>query len=265
MGDRAGTGGDRGRTRRFHILERFRRTVTLFCFMPRSKLVVAVGSPHHTTQRGNGRQEVFLHDGLRRVYLDLLGEHAARNQLRILAYCLMSNHVHVVAVPESDRSLANAFRHAHARFSQYWNTEFHRSGHLWQNRFYSCPVEEGAAWRVIRYVEQNPVRAGLAARAVEYAWSSARGHVGTEQQPILDESWWAERWRAEAWRAVLEEADEEAGAIRLATFSGRPYGSKDYVRSLEQALGRKLEWQKGGRPRKQPKEDEQLKLWAAGS
>jgi putative transposase len=150
----------------------------------------------------------------------------------------MSNHVHVVALPESDRSLANTFRHAHARFSQYWNTEFHRTGHLWQNRFYSCPVEESAAWRVIRYVEQNPVRAGLVARATDYAWSSARAHVGMERQSLLNGGWWNQRWTVRAWSAVLEEGDEEGAAIRLATYSGRPYGSQGFVRGLEAALGR---------------------------
>ena len=220
--------------------------------MPRSKRVVVVGAPHHITQRGNDRQDVFVSDGLRRVYLELLAEHAARNSLRIMAYCLMTNHVHLLAVPESERSLANTFRHAHARFSQYWNTEFHRSGHLWQNRYYSCPVEETAAWHVIRYVEQNPVRAGIVEQAGAYAWSSARAHVGLEGSPVLDGEWWNERWSGEAWAAVLEEADEEAAGIRLATYSGRPYGSGDFVRALERELGWRLERRKGGRPRKEP-------------
>jgi putative transposase len=232
--------------------------------MPRAKRVVAVGLPHHVTQRGNGRQDVFLSDGLRRVYLELLAEHAARNGLRVLAYSLMTNHVHLVAIPESERSLANTFRHAHSRFSQYWNTEFHRIGHLWQNRFYSCPVEETAAWRVIRYVEQNPVRAGIVGQAAAYAWSSARTHAGLEASALLDGAWWSERWSAKAWAAVLQEGDEEAAAIRMATYSGRPYGGADFVRGLEQKLGRRLERRTGGRPRKEPLDSAQLALWAAG-
>lgn len=100
--------------------------------MPRARRVVAVGAAHHITQRGNARQDVFLNDAVQRVYLQLIAEHASQNHLRILAYCLMTNHVHLVAVPESDRALANTFRHAHARFAQFWNTAFHRNGHLWQ-------------------------------------------------------------------------------------------------------------------------------------
>jgi putative transposase len=232
--------------------------------MPRSKRVVAVGSPHHVTQRGNGRQDVFLSDDLRRVCLELLAEHAAKNGLRVLAYCLMTNHVHLVAIPEWEGSLANTFRHAHARFSQYWNTAFDRTGHLWKNRFYSWPVEETAAWRVIRYVEQNPVRAGIVERAAAYGWSSAPAHVGVGRAPVLDGGWWKQRWTAETWAAVLEEGDEEEAAIRLATYSGRPYGSADFARGLERELGRRLERRKGGRPRKEPVDAAQMALWVAG-
>lgn len=146
----------------------------------------AVGAAHHVTQRGNGRQDVFLNDSLRRVYVELLSEHASRNRLRVLAYFLMSNHVHLVVVPEAAFSLANTFRRAHGRFSQYWNTEFQRVGHLWQNRFYSCPIETSRVWRVVRYVEQNPVRAGMVETALEYSWSSAGPRVGTGASLVLD-------------------------------------------------------------------------------
>lgn len=226
--------------------------------------MVAVGAAHHVTQRGNGRQDVFVNDGLRRVYLDLLAEHAARNGVHVAAYCLMTNHVHLVVVPESERSLANMFRHAHGRFSQYWNTAFHRIGHVWQNRFYSCPVEEAAEWIVIRYVEQNPVRAGMAETAAEYGWSSARAHTGLETSPLLDRGRWERRWTADSWKAVLEESDEEAAPIRLATYSGRPYGSDAFVRALETLLGRQLGRRKGGRPSKQSEESDQMGLWDAG-
>jgi putative transposase len=90
--------------------------------MPRFQRVVAVGSPHHVTQRGNGRQDVFLSDELRRVYLELAAEHAAQNGLRVLAYCLMTNHVDLVAIPESQRSLANTFLNIRRwRMNGMWN------------------------------------------------------------------------------------------------------------------------------------------------
>ena len=231
--------------------------------MPRTKRVVAVGVPHHVTQRGNARQDVFLNDNLCCAYLELLAEHAQRNRLRILAYCLMTNHVHLVVVPETEHSLANTFRHAHGRFAQYGNTGFHRNGHMWQNRFYSCPVEESRVWRVIRYVEQNPVRAGMIETAATYPWSSAPAHVGAGTSLGLDFDWWHRRWTAASWATILRDADDEAAAIRLATYSGRPYGSGSFVRGLETELGRKLERRKGGRPRKGIRQTTQMQLWRA--
>jgi len=172
--------------------------------MPREPRVVAIGLPHHITQRGNSRQDVFTTDVLRRAYLQLLSEHAAGNGLRLLAYCLMTNHVHIVAVPGTGASMANTFRHAHGRFSQYWNTEQKRTGHLWQN-------SAGA---------------------------------------MLDMEWWQRRWTAEAWRGVLlerAESEQELRAIRRATYTGRPLGSKPFVAGLEKKLGRILEVRAGGR------------------
>jgi putative transposase len=220
--------------------------------------VVAVGVPHHITQRGNARQDIFVNDSVCRVYLNLLREHARVNHLRILAYCLMTNHAHIVAVPEHDASLANTFRHAHARFAQYWNTQFHRDGHLWQNRFYSCPVEDAALWRVIAYVERNPLRARIVPQASDYPWSSAPAHLGGHDPAgLLDLAWWSECWEPAEWQAILAEAiPENAGAgdeilaIRRATYTGRPFGSDAFVEELGRRLGRRLDRQKGGRPRK---------------
>jgi putative transposase len=236
--------------------------------MPREPRVVVPGLPHHITQRGNARQDVFVKDSLRRAYLELLAEHANANQLRIISYCVMTNHVHVVAIPETDASMANAFRHAHGRFSQYWNTEQRRSGHVWQNRYYSCPVEDAALDRVIAYVETNPVRARMVARAEDFAWSSARAHVGgTDEEVLVALEWWQQRWTAPEWVAFLEQwagAPAELKAIREATYTGRPLGSKRFVAELEQKLGRRLEARLGGRPKHESgAEENQLALWSS--
>jgi putative transposase len=227
--------------------------------------VVAIGLPHHITQRGNARQDVFTTDALRRAYLRLLSEHAAGNGLRLLAYCLMTNHVHVVAVPEGSSSMANTFRHAHGRFSQYWNTEQNRTGHLWQNRYYSCPVEELVGGRVIAYVENNPVRAGMVERAEDFEWSSAGAHLGRNSAgAMLDMEWWQMRWTAEEWRGVLErtELQQELHTIRRATYTGHPLGSKQFVARLEEKLGRTLEVRAPGRPKQIVERcADQLQLW----
>ena len=111
--------------------------------------VVAVGVPHHITQRGVDRHVIFTSDQARNVYLALLKEHAKHHGLSILGYCLMTNHVHLLAIPEHPDSMAATFRYAHGRFAHYVNAGQCRSGHFWQNRFYSCPIEESAAGAVL--------------------------------------------------------------------------------------------------------------------
>jgi putative transposase len=236
--------------------------------MPREPRVVAVGEPHHITQRGNARQDVFLTDPIRRAYLQLLAEHAAASRLRILAYCLMTNHVHLVATPETENAMANTFRHAHGRFSQYWNTERHRTGHLWQNRFYSCPLEDAIAGKVIAYVEMNPVRAGMVRRAQDFEWSSAAAHTGLiAAERILDQEWWQPRWSPVEWGAILAEkgvSEDELREIRRATYTGRPFGSKHFTAELEARLGRVLGLRPGGKAKRASDHDgDQLGLWAA--
>jgi putative transposase len=234
--------------------------------MPREPRVVVTGLAHHITQRGNARQDVFTTDSLRGTYLALLGEHAKANRLHVISYCLMTNHVHIVAVPETDGAMANTFRHAHGRFSQYWNAEERRTGHLWQNRYYSCPVEELVLDRVIAYVENNPVRAAMVRQAEDFEWSSARAHLGcSESNGILDREWWDARWTAAEWRRFLSQSicsDDELTAIRNATYTGRPLGSREFVVGLEKKLGRRLEVRAVGRPKRDEDRKDQLSLWS---
>ncbi len=233
--------------------------------MARMSRVVAVGLPHHVTQRGNGRRDVFLTDALRRIYLDLLHQHASHYRLRILAYCLMTNHVHLVVLPETSQSMAGTLRHAHARFAQLWNTERGSVGHMWQNRYYSCPLQAPRVWNVIRYVELNPVRAGMVSAAQDYPWSSAAAHgSGVDPWGVLDMDWWRREWTEGDWMAALGVDPETAAvdAIRRATYTGRPLGDSEFIATLERDLGRKLEARRGGRPRKMPGDGAQLSLSA---
>jgi len=129
--------------------------------VPRLARIVLPGVPHHITQRGNNRQDVFFVDDDRRAYLDLLGQHAERFGLKVLGYCLMANHVHLIATPSAEESLAKAVGRTHFGYTQYVNRHHRRSGHLWQNRFYSCALDEVHLWRAMRYTERNPVRGKL--------------------------------------------------------------------------------------------------------
>lgn len=216
--------------------------------MPRFARAVAVGVAHHITQRGIDQQRVFFTDADRRTYLECLATYAAQARARILAYCLMGNHIHLVAIPEEPHSFATALRRAHSRFALYLNTRRHRVGHLFQNRFYSCALDQRHLWVALRYVERNPVRANLVARPEEYEWSSAAAHLGTELTPEwLDRDFHAQAGGPERWAGLLAEPDE-LNAIRTlqrGTFSGRPVGDAEFVALLEQQLGRPLASRQG--------------------
>jgi putative transposase len=146
--------------------------------MPRSARVVFEGVVHHITQRGNYRQNIFEDSADRKKYIEFVSEYSRKYQMKIYAYCLMTNHVHFLAAPLRRDSLAMTFKYANMRYSSYFNKKNRRSGHLWQGRFYSCPLHHDHALEALRYVERNPVRAKMVRFPWEYEWSSAREHVG---------------------------------------------------------------------------------------
>jgi REP element-mobilizing transposase RayT len=121
--------------------------------MGRLARVVATDVPHHLTQRGNGRRFVLDCDADRSVYLNLLRENAALYKVSVIGYCLMSNHIHLIAVPGTADGLAQALKHAHGRYASYWNAAHQSSGHVWQGRYYSCPLDEAHLWEALRYTE----------------------------------------------------------------------------------------------------------------
>ena len=223
--------------------------------MPRSARAVAVDTPHHVTQRGNGRQDVFFTERDREVYLDAFFDYAARYSVRVWGYCLMSNHVHFVVVPERERSLARVFGRTHSDYARYANLVQRSCGHFWQARFYSCALDEGHVWKALAYVERNPVRAGMVDKAEEYAWSTAAAHIredALDGRLELDE--WRRHYSGERWGEALrigveDEAMEER--IREATQRGCPLGSDAFVERIGRALGRDLRLRPPGRPPKQ--------------
>jgi putative transposase len=221
--------GNRGQTERF--LEMIRPLFPLSIFMARLSRVVAVDTPHHITQRGNARQYVLETDADRPVYLDLLRRNCRLEHLSLLGYCLMSNHVHLIAVPERDDSLRLALKHTHGRYAAYFNARCASSGHVWQGRYYSCPLDPPHLWAALRYTELNPVRAGIVAAPAAYPWSSAAAHRDDCADDALDMQPWRREWTPAAWRAYLDAAVAplEADAIRRSTHTGRPLGGPDFV------------------------------------
>ena len=182
--------------------------------------------------------------------------------LEIVAYCLMDNHVHLVAIPHEEEALAQAIGRTHFRYTQYINRFHQRSGHLWQGRFYSCALDGRHLWPALKYVELNPVRAKLCRRAWEYAWSSAAAHTNEKaESKLLNLPRWCKQISANQWRKELAEGltDEEIAQIRLRTHTGRPLGSDGFLSKLETLLGRRVRPLPVGRPKKMPESDRKVK------
>ena len=222
--------------------------------MARVARVVAEGYPHHITQRGNNRQVVFNDDEDRQEYLSLIKSHSKKYNLDILAYCLMKNHIHFIAVPNAPDSLAKTFNFAHMRYSQYYNKRNGMCGHLWQGRFYSCAMDEKGVYACARYIENNPVRANVAHEVCAYEWSSARVHCGIDKKDefgvnrlfdYIDGS-------CESWKKFIQEKENrgEMERIKTHTMKGLPIGEEGFIKKLENKLSRVLKVVPRGRPKK---------------
>jgi len=220
--------------------------------MPRMPRAVLVDIPHHVTQRGVDRRQVFSSDTDFEVYLSLIRTAAPRFGTDLLGYCLMPNHVHWVVTPQHPLSLARTFGEAHGRYALYANAKRARSGHFWQNRFFSCALDRAHLWTALRYVERNPVRAEMIDCADRYQWSSASVHSGV-QSPVawLLEEPMRSTFSPEQWAVFLKADCIGAAEIELRnnTYTGRPAASPEFIEWAESTLGRKLTASKGGRPR----------------
>ena len=218
--------------------------------MPRRNRCIVPGLPCHVTQRGVNRCETFSSVQDRQAYLRLVRENMQDAHTRILGWCVMTNHVHLVAIPERDDSLAILLRRVHGRYAQYYNTHFGRTGHLWQSRFFACVLGPEHLWTALAYVDRNPLRAGMVRDAADYRWSSAAAHLsGVDGDGLLDTGWWREMGRGVDWATALEDENQEStAALRNCTYAGRPYGSESLVRELAKRFGRC--WTRG-RPTKE--------------
>ena len=212
--------------------------------MGRIARVVMPGWPHHVTQRGNHRQIVFRNDHDREVYLELLSKHKRNYHLDLIGFCLMPNHVHEIPIPEFDTSLAKGIGRTNNDYSRWFNIQCNQTGHLWQARFYSCPIELESLANVLAYVELNPVRAGLIERPEDWKWSSAQAHLtGVDKTGLLDMKWWQSHFTPDSWADFLQQKLQDDALnhrIRTATQTGRPFASKEGLRQIELLLNRSL-------------------------
>lgn len=222
--------------------------------MARLARLVVPGMPHHVTQRGNGRARTFFEDDDYALYQHLLNEAATKAGAEIWCYCLMPNHVHIIVVPSDEDGLRRTFADAHRRYTGYINARRRMTGHLWQGRFGSVVLDEEHLINAVRYVSLNPVRARLVGRPQDWRWSSASAHLAGRDDgalkvaPVLN--------RIGDFAAFLsEEADDgDYLALRQSETTGRPLGSEDWIKSLEQRTDRQLLPRKRGpKPKKRNK------------
>ena len=218
--------------------------------MPRQARIVIPGLAHHITQRGNYQQKIFDDEHSYAQYSRWANEYAKENNLDILAYCLMSNHVHFVVIPKTEKALAAIFKIVHMRYAHYINRRKNLKGHLWQGRFYSCVLSDTHLYQVVRYVENNPVRAKIVKHAWEYKWSSAVDHASERDKPLIHLSGY-ESIAQNDWKQYLKENDLEMNnEIRLKTNRGLAIGEAKFIKKLERTLERSLDCLNQGRPRK---------------
>ena len=164
----------------------------------------------------------------------------------------MTNHVHILAVPSEEDSLSRSIGRANLVYTQYINRKYDRSGRLWQNRFFSTIVEsELYLWAIVRYIECNPVRAGIVKNPEQYPWSSCNAHVTGIGDVLVTGTDWLDEVSRKTYKDFLRAKDREVEqAIRRATSTGRPLGSEGFIKRIEKKLSRQLLPGKVGRPSK---------------
>jgi putative transposase len=214
--------------------------------MPRIARLVIPNYPHHVTQRGNRRQQTFFEESDYVAYVELLCELKAKAEVEIWAYCLMPNHVHFVAVPQHERGLAKLFGVTHHRYARRVNSMHDWRGHLWQERFHSCVMDDEHLLMAVRYIELNPVRAGICARPEDWRWSSVHAHQVDSSDALVTTA--PMRERISDWRRYLsqESPPESLNELRELTQAGRPAGDDRFLDTLEEMTGRQLRQLKPG-------------------
>jgi putative transposase len=215
--------------------------------MARLARVVVPGLPHHLTQRGNRRQRTFFRKDDYRAYLDLMAEWCERCEVAVWAYCLMPDHVHMIVVPSSEDGLRRAIGEAHRRYTRRVNFRQQWRGHLWQGRFSSFVMDKAYLLACSRYVERNPVRAGLCKRPREYQWSSAAAHLSRQDDLLVQVDPLLKLVPSWAKHLSVEPDEETVRQLRRHEATGRPAGSERFLKRLEKLLDRVLRPRKPGR------------------
>ena len=220
--------------------------------MARIARVVAPGIPHHVTQRGNRRQQTFFNEDDYRFYQALMSEWCKTHDVEIWAYCLMPNHIHLIAVPKNSDSLRLSIGEAHRRYTRRINFRKGWRGHLWQGRFSSFIMDEKYLLACTRYIELNPVRAGLVKNPENWPWSSALAHLKGENDMLVNASPLLLIVKKK-WSDFLLNSPRKADIELLKKHerTGRPLGEGSFIEKIETQLNRPLKLKKAGRKKKE--------------
>ena len=229
--------------------------------MPRRARIALPNVPLHLIQRGNNRQPCFFADEDYRNYLDWLAEYAGKTGCRIHAYVLMTNHVHLLVSSERGGASGEMMKALGQRYVQYVNRVYKRSGTLWEGRYRSCPTQaEAYLLACQRYIELNPVRAGMVEHPADYRWSSYRANAQGEENALVQPH---ERYRAlgttdterkAAYRELFRHELDPGmiDAIRTATNGNFALGDNRFAEQVAATLGRRVVPGKPGRPMNVP-------------
>ena len=217
--------------------------------MPRTARASAGGYCYHVINRGNARQDVFHQPEDFAAFARLLGEASERLPMRLVGWCLMTNHFHLVLWPRHDGDLSRWMQWLLTAHVRRYHTHYQSSGHVWQGRFKAFPIEQDEHLAlVLRYVERNPVRAGLVARAEKWGWSSLSAVTGPDHPPLHA----GPVPRGRNWRNWVNQNETEAelAALRQSIVRGAPFGGERWQKRTAKALGLESSLQPRGRPRK---------------
>jgi putative transposase len=220
--------------------------------MPRIARIVGVGYPHHIVQRGNNREKVFLEWRNYEKYLSFLARYSKGKKAAILAYCLMPNHVHLLVIPSDEKTLAKMMQGVALCYTQHFNREKGRTGRLWECRYHSNVIDgDSYLWTVSKYIENNPVRAGIVKRPEDYPYSSAKAHILDRNDPLLNGHLFSKSELKEYRRFMkLEEDKKILEEIRKRMRLGKPLGDEGFIQNLSEKIGYSLSFRGRGRPRR---------------
>ncbi len=229
--------------------------------MPRRSRIIMPGVPIHIIQRGNNRQACFYADEDHQFYLESLEGYASETDCKIHAYVLMTNHVHILLTPVEESSAGALMKRLGQRYVQYVNRSYQRSGTLWEGRFRSCIVQQENYLLICqRYIELNPVRAGIVDHPREYRWSSFRANAQGDNDDLLCHHYLymnlgqTKEEREAAYRELFRDELESimVDDIRQATNGNFTFGSESFKKDISNKLGRRVTRAQPGRPRKMP-------------